>query len=152
MHLDICLDYICIIHKHRLTILFILVFQNIIGFAATTSHSNTTYVNYSEIIKSLEHSTNANVYVKGSHLYNTKRRIHNGLCDNLFPDVIVEPKSTYDVSEIVKIARRVNVPISVRSGGHSYICGSIRNGMNIKTISMNQNYNFLYKSYVILFL
>ena len=131
MHLDICLDYISIIHKNRLAVLFILVFLNIIDFTATTSYSNTTYVNYSEIKKSLEHLTNANVYVKGSHLYNTKRRIHNGLCDNLFPDVIVEPKSTSDVSQIVKIARRANVPLSVRSGGHSYICGSIRNGIRI---------------------
>ena len=38
------------------------------------------------------------------------------------------PKSTEDVSEIVKITNEFNVSISVRSGGHSYTCTSIRQG------------------------
>ena len=127
MHLDICLNFIFVTFNHRLTLSFVVVFLYHINNTVTTSYYNATTINHRDIIHKLKYLTNANVYVKGSHLYDTKRRIHNGLCDNLFPDVIVEPKSTYDVSEIIKIARNVNVPISVRSGGHSYICGSIRN-------------------------
>ena len=44
------------------------------------------------------------------------------MCTRLFPDIIVVPKSTEDVSKIVKVARHFKSPISVRSGGHSYIC------------------------------
>ena len=83
---------------------------------------------YNKMARLLHSITNSNVYTKGSPSYNRKRKVHNGLCNNIFPDLIVEPKTTYDVSQIVKIARSNNVPISVRSGGHSYVCSSTRNG------------------------
>ena len=127
MHLDICLNFNFITIKHRQIFLLSIILLNSIYIIATTSNFNTSYIDYSDIIQLLEYSTKSNVYIKGSHLYNTKRKIHNGLCDNLFPDIIVEPKSTYDVSGIIKIVQKFKVPISVRSGGHSYICGSIRN-------------------------
>ena len=142
MHLDICLNSNFVIVKHRETFLLIVLLLNSIDITDTTSYHNTSYVDYSDIIQLLEYSTNSNVYVKGSHLYITKRRIHNGLCDNLFPDIIVEPKSTNDVSGIIKIAQKFKVPISVRSGGHSYICGSIRNSKSIEIMNVNI-YSFL---------
>ena len=133
MHLDICVILSCAICKpNRLSFLSLLVVINIIDITFSTQSSPryhiTTHSNYSEIITLLEHSTHANVYIRGTYLYNRKRRIHNGLCHNLFPDLIVEPKTNYDVSQIVKITRYYGVPISVRSGGHSYICTSIKTG------------------------
>jgi len=41
----------------------------------------------------------------------------------------VAPKSVGDVSRIVKIARNFDVPLSVRSGGHSFLCHSIKPGI-----------------------
>jgi FAD/FMN-containing dehydrogenase len=40
--------------------------------------------------------------------------------------VIVRPLHTYDVSLGVKVAVALNVTVSVRSGGHSYVCASIK--------------------------
>ena len=51
------------------------------------------------------------------------------VCKYIFPDIAVAPKSTPDVSQIIKIARDFDVPISVRSGGDSFFCRSIKPGM-----------------------
>ena len=45
----------------------------------------------------------------------------------------VAPKSVGDVSRIVKIARNFDVPLSVRSGGHSFLCRSIKPGKSKHT-------------------
>ena len=65
---------------------------------------------------------------RGTLEYHKRRFVHNALCENIYPDVIVVPKSTEDVSEIIKITNEFNISISVRSGGHSYTCTSIRHG------------------------
>ena len=59
---------------------------------------------YSDISRVILTTTNANVYNKGTYQYNEKRIVHNGLCKNVFPDLVVEPTSTEDVSRIIKIA------------------------------------------------
>ena len=83
-------------------------------------------------IKLLSHliklSTDSKVITKTSSEFNNARVVHNGLCNNIVPDVIVIPTSTNDVSTIVKIVRHFDIPISIRSGGHSYICSNIRQG------------------------
>lgn len=78
----------------------------------------------------LKHTSGAEVHLKGSSSYKTKQKVHNGLCKNIFPSLIVVPKSTIDVSRIVKVSRYYNEQISIRSGGHSYICSSIKEGKN----------------------
>ena len=85
---------------------------------------------YSKIKKVIHSKTRAGIYLKGSYIYEKRRRVHNGACANIYPDVIVVPKSTRDVSNIVSIARYYNVPISVRSGGHTYMCQSTKPGNN----------------------
>ena len=45
----------------------------------------------------------------------------------------VAPKSVGDVSRIVKIAKNFDVPLSVRSGGHSFLCQSIKPGKSQHT-------------------
>ena len=88
-----------------------------------TSKDTTRILVISGVIRD---TTSSNVYDKGSNQYNKRRIVHNGLCRNVFPDTVVVPKSTEDVSRIVKIARYYNVPISVRSGGHSFTCTNIK--------------------------
>ena len=87
-----------------------------------------TAPDYKEIAKVIKATTHANAYLKGAPMYEKKREVKNGLCWYMRPDVVVVPKSTEDVSKIIKICRHYKVPISVRSGGHSYICGSTREG------------------------
>ena len=70
------------------------------------------------------------MFVKGSINYEKRRLIHNGLCTKIYPDIIVVPESTNDVSAIVKITNKHKVAISIRSGGHSYTCQSTKQGNN----------------------
>ena len=75
------------------------------------------------------------MFAKGSINYEKRRLIHNGLCTKIYPDIIVVPESTNDVSAIVKITNKHKVAISIRSGGHSYTCQSTKQGMT--SISMH---------------
>jgi len=44
------------------------------------------------------------------------------------PTLIVVPKSEKDISHILRTAAKYQVEISVRSGGHSYTCNSLKEG------------------------
>ena len=83
---------------------------------------------FSPLGKELSRSIKGEVLVRGSVAYEKRRLIHNGLCTHLYPDWIVVPERTEDVVEIVKITNKYNVPISVRSGGHSFTCTSTKQG------------------------
>ena len=97
-----------------------------------TPHINIRNIEINSGIKLFSHiiqySTSAKAHIKGTKLYMKFQTVHNGLCKDIFPDVIVIPSSTTDVSKIVKVTRRYNIPISIRSGGHSYICSNIKQG------------------------
>ena len=54
--------------------------------------------------------------------------MHNGLCSHIYPDWIVVPHRTEDIAFVVQLTNKHNIPISVRSGGHSYTCTNIRQG------------------------
>ena len=84
-------------------------------------------INYDKVYNDIKSATYSIVYRKGSIGYNKRKITQNGLCSNISPDLIVVPKSTRDVANIVKISRWYNIPLSVRSGGHSYICANIKN-------------------------
>ena len=91
------------------------------------------------IYRVIKHLSHADVFRKGSKGYNKRKLTKNGWCSNISPDLIVVPKSTIDVSTIVKIASRYNIPLSVRSGGHSYICANIKDkGIQIDTRRLNK--------------
>ena len=99
------------------------------------------YINdfYTKIYHEIRHSTSAYVFRKGSQPYKKQKITQNGWCSHISPDLIIVPKSTYDVSTIVKIARYYEIPLSVRSGGHSYICSNIKNeGIQIDTRRLNK--------------
>ena len=84
--------------------------------------------NYREIAYQISLTTNARTHLKGTIGYNTRLKVSNGLCNGIRPDLIVLPKTTKDVSEIMKISRYYDVPITARSGGHSFLCTSMRRG------------------------
>jgi hypothetical protein len=50
------------------------------------------------------------------------------LCDGILPLVVVRPANASDVAHAVAYASTHRLAISVRSGGHSYTCESIRAG------------------------
>ena len=85
------------------------------------------------IIKTIAEMTKSSVkvYQPGTKGYNAKRKVHNGLCVHMKPSLIAVPKTTKDVSALVRVANLFKMDISVRSGGHSYVCTSIRNGKTI---------------------
>ncbi len=51
--------------------------------------------------------------------YEQRRSVWNGMIDRR-PHMILRPKTTSDVSEIVCFAARTGLPLSVRCGGHSF--------------------------------
>ena len=88
-----------------------------------------------ELAKSISKMTKTKVYLPGSRGYETRRRVNNGLCSDVRPALIAVPKTSKHVSDLVRIAKYFGRPISVRSGGHSYTCTSIKHGE-----SWNKNY------------
>ena len=66
--------------------------------------------------------------------------VHNGLCKDIYPDWIIVPESPEDVASIIRITNAYQVPISVRSGGHSFTCSSTRQG---KTLLIQATSNIL---------
>lgn len=89
----------------------------------------------------LKHRIQGQVLTKGSLNYEKRRLVHNGLCTHLYPDWIVVPVSTKDVSETVRTAVKHNVSLSVRSGGHSFTCTGIKQG---KTKTIHHEFPMLY--------
>ena len=94
----------------------------ILGIVVTKSSSSQHY------IEELRKSLNGSIFIKGTLAYEKRRLVHNALCESIYPDLIALPKSTLDVSNILRITNSYDVPISVRSGGHSYTCTSIKQG------------------------
>ena len=102
--------------------------------------------NYREVARVLKTTTFADVYTKASPMYMKKLhdRVKNGMCRYMRPDMVVMPKSTEDVSKIVKTAAHYNTPLSVRSGGHSYTCQSLKPGNILIYLHNNVNANIIY--------
>ena len=59
--------------------------------------------------------------------YDQLRTVNNRACVAR-PAVIVRAATTEDVAVAVNFARRNQLQVSVRSGGHSYTCTSLRDG------------------------
>lgn len=77
------------------------------------------------------------VYLIGSTDYEARVPLMNAACDER-PDIIVTPRTDQDVSVAILAARDTGCPLSVRSGGHSYTCNSIKEGgIQIDTREMN---------------
>ena len=83
---------------------------------------------YQNIAKMIHMKTKAGVHMKGSFRYHQARKIQNGACSSIYPDLITVPKSSKDISAIISIATQFDIPVSVKSGGHSYTCQGIKPG------------------------
>jgi FAD/FMN-containing dehydrogenase len=68
-----------------------------------------------------------------------RRMVWNQLLPARFPEVIVTVASDQDVVEAVKLARARGLKISVRSGGHSWIGSSLRDGGMLIDLSRLNN-------------
>ena len=89
------------------------------------------------LYKALRTSIKGQVFAKGTYAYEAHRLVHNGGCRHIYPAYVVRPESTEDVSAIVKVATEWGVPLSVRSGGHSYQCTGTKHGsINVDMRSM----------------
>jgi len=84
------------------------------------------------------------IFVKGSPGFEERKLIMNAACTDE-PAIIVVPNTDVDVSVAVKAAKDSGLPLSVRSGGHSYTCNSIKEGSlhidmrNINSINIVQD-------------
>jgi len=94
-----------------------------------SQYSNNPTLDHSSlqnIVNELKALVKGKVYIRGSYGYEKRRPVHNGACRHIYPSIIVVPLSTEDVSHAVKTAVKYNLPVSFRSGGHSFICQGIR--------------------------
>eukprot|EP00092_Neocalanus_flemingeri_P022800 GFUD01024724.1.p1 GENE.GFUD01024724.1~~GFUD01024724.1.p1 ORF type:complete len:607 (-),score=100.10 GFUD01024724.1:109-1884(-) len=83
--------------------------------------------NISSLKSSLESVLSGIVITQWDAQYEEFRAIHNPACCQK-PLLIVRPVDSQDVSKSVKFSRQHGLPLSVRSGGHSYTCTSLKNG------------------------
>ncbi len=74
-----------------------------------------------------QHGYTGPVYAPHSVEYEHYRRMEIGECNFLYPLLIVRPGDEREVAAAVRAARSVHVELSVRSGGHGYICNGIKN-------------------------
>ena len=123
----------------KMILFLFLLFLQIINLTFCTDYISTSFIDYGNVYREIKGLTYSDVYQKGSKNYRKRKLTQNGWCSHISPDLIVVPKSTSDVANIVKISRRYNIPLSVRSGGHSYICANIKNeGIQIDTRRLNK--------------
>ncbi|HVV87503.1 MAG TPA: FAD-binding oxidoreductase [Kofleriaceae bacterium] len=74
---------------------------------------------------------------RGEHGYEHARRaaLWNARTPERYPDVIVQANTDDDVVDAVRIARRDNLRIAVRSGGHSWAGNHVRDGGMLLDVS-----------------
>ena len=52
----------------------------------------------------------------------------NKICEGILPLCVLRPSGSADVQHAIQLARQHALPLSYRSGGHSYTCNSIKEG------------------------
>ena len=52
----------------------------------------------------------------------------NRICEGILPLCVLRPAGAEDVAAAVRTAHKHDLPLSVRSGGHSYTCNSVKPG------------------------
>lgn len=82
-----------------------------------------------EIVKELRAAGfSGQVLTQSSRHFDRYRKVQNGACNKLVPLLVIRPLNTRDVATAVRVSRRFGLPISVRSGGHSYTCTNMKSG------------------------
>ena len=92
-----------------------------------------TSASSSQSIRAIEDNLRAHgfggpVYPIHTYPYEKYRKVKNGACNVLYPLIIIRPVSTKDVAIGIQVATSMHLPVSVRSGGHGYLCNNIKNG------------------------
>jgi FAD/FMN-containing dehydrogenase len=113
----------------KLTVIF-LVAVSVIGTADSDVYNQAGHsldsATLASIALQLDKAMYGNAYAKGTPEYEHRRPVHNGACRHIYPAIVVVPHNTEDVSLAVKAAVHHGLPVSFRSGGHSFICQGIR--------------------------
>jgi FAD/FMN-containing dehydrogenase len=63
----------------------------------------------------------------GDHGYDTARAVFNGMIDRR-PLAMIRPVDASEVVRCITLARRHDLPLSVRGGGHSVAGNAVRDG------------------------
>ena len=113
--------------REQSLIALLLVVSSLVSICDSDAHSSAlSYANNSaqiaQIALELDKAMYGNAYARGTYEYEHRRPVHNGACTNIFPVIIAVPHSTEDVSLAVQTAVIHGLPVSFRSGGHSFIC------------------------------
>ena len=80
----------------------------------TTAAANVT----THAVKKLQQLIQGKVLIEGDNDYNTARKVWNGMIDRK-PAFIVQCINSNDIIESVNFARKNNLPLSVKGGGHN---------------------------------
>ena len=67
------------------------------------------------------------VVLPGDHGYDTARAVFNGMVDRR-PLAVIRPADADDVVRCIEFARRHDLPVTVRGGGHSVAGNAVRDG------------------------
>jgi FAD/FMN-containing dehydrogenase len=67
-----------------------------------------------------------------------RRRGHNALQPERYPDLIVRPETESEVVAAVRLAHREGLRVKARSGGHSWTASSVRDGMLIDLEALDE--------------
>ncbi|MBO3745028.1 FAD-binding oxidoreductase [Streptosporangiaceae bacterium NEAU-GS5] len=73
----------------------------------------------------------------GDAAYDRARLVFNSAFDKIRPAAVAYPKNATDVAECLAFARRFNVPVTARSGGHSYAGWSTGTGLVVDVSRMS---------------
>ncbi|MBG0828108.1 FAD-binding oxidoreductase [Planomonospora sp. ID67723] len=88
--------------------------------------------------KALERGLDGRLVRPGDAAYDAARRLFNPAHDTVRPAGVAYCAGPADVAECVNFARRMGVPLAVRSGGHSYAGWSTGTGLVVDVSPMNK--------------
>src|SRR4051794_5433080 len=79
--------------------------------------------------RALAHGLDGTLIRPGDAAYDRARTVFNSAFDSIRPAAVAYAKNATDVAECLAFARRFNVPVTARSGGHSYAGWSTGTGL-----------------------
>jgi len=84
-----------------------------------------------------EYNISSNIIINSNNNfkeYSNSIKVANQRCEKYCPDIVLKPNNIEDISNLMKMIYKVRlihnitIDISIRGGGHSYTCQSIKNG------------------------
>jgi FAD/FMN-containing dehydrogenase len=87
---------------------------------------------------SLQSDLEGDLLLPDDATFESHRKLYNTRFDNIRPSAVARCKTAQDVRACLDFSRRSNIPVHLRSGGHSYAGWSSGPGLVIDVSSMNQ--------------